>query len=138
MLCQPLIECSEGDAELQRRSACTLVGEALLRGALPELDLYLFVAILDTADGVGAGEGETTSTPCAAQRSEPESSTPIGPCLFASAPIVQAVAREFCVPRTVLPISKKEAGLYAFAVFSYLSIGISAPISVGILSPVQY
>src|SRR6516165_824398 len=59
MLCQLLIECVEGDAELVRRGACPLVGEAFFCGALPELDLYLLVAILDAAHGAGAIRGIT-------------------------------------------------------------------------------
>src|SRR5262245_51669430 len=59
MLCQSLIERVEGEAELVGRGARPLVGEPFLRGALPELDLYLFVAIFDAAHGTSAIRGIT-------------------------------------------------------------------------------
>ena len=54
---QPLVERIELGAEFLRRGARPLVGEAFLRGALPELDLDVLVAVLRALHGAGAVRG---------------------------------------------------------------------------------
>ena len=54
---EPLVERVELGAKFLRRGARPLVGEALLGGALPELDLDLLVAIPQALHGAGAVGG---------------------------------------------------------------------------------